>query len=146
MQKLVFLFIVFQMFSCSTGKRLLQKTEILNAKVKFYSLAENGSKSKIKKIYAEVDSSGHKAFYSFYPNSLLVTTDRSPQTMLTLVYAGAEGYRPFTTFDSLIVEQANRYFASRRLGSFMIRNEGAGFQEVIYFLHGWPKGRKLRPL
>lgn len=96
MQKLVVLFIAIQMISCSTGKKLLQKTEILNAKIKFYSVADEGSKSKIKKIYAEVDSAGHKAFYSFYPNSLLVTTAKFPQTMLTLAYSGAEGYRPFT--------------------------------------------------
>jgi hypothetical protein len=146
MQKLVFLIIVFPMFSCSAGKKLLQRTEVLNAKVKFYSLAEKDNKSKIKKIYADVDSSGRKSFYSFYPNSLLVTTDRSPQTMLTLVYADAEGYRPFTTFDSLIVDQANKLFASKGLDSFVVRMRAAGFQEVIYFLHGWPKGRKLKPL
>lgn len=146
MQKLVLLIIVFELFSCSTDKKLLQKTEVLNEKVKFYSLAEKGNRSKIKKIYADVDSAGHKSFYSFYPNSLLVTTDISPQTMLTLVYADAEGYKPFTTFDSLIVEQANKLFASRGFDSFMVRNGAVGFQEEIYFLHGWPKGKKLQPL
>jgi hypothetical protein len=146
MQKLAYLIIVFQMFSCSPRKKLLQKTELLDAKVKFYSIADKGNKTKIKKIYAYVDSSGHKSFYSFYPNSLLVTTGRSPQTMFTLVYTDAEGYRPFTTFDSLIVDQANKLFESRGLDSLMVRSGAAGFQEVIYFLHGWPKGRKLQPL
>jgi hypothetical protein len=146
MRKLAFLIIVFQLCSCATNKKLLQKTEILNEKVKFYSLAEKGNKTKIKKIYADVDSSGYKSFYSFYPNSLLVTSERSPQTMITLVFDDAEGYKPFTTFDSLIVRQANKLFASRGLDSFMVRSGATGFQEVIYFLHGWPKGRKLQPL
>jgi hypothetical protein len=55
------------MFSCSAGKKLLQKTEVLNAKVKFYSLAEKDNKSKIKKSTQTLTAQVVNLFIAFIP-------------------------------------------------------------------------------
>jgi hypothetical protein len=146
MRKLVILVLIIQFMGCTTGKRLLQKAVVLNEPVKFYSLTNSDNRSQIKKIIADVDSAGYKYYYSFYPGTLILTTQYSPQTKLELAYAGTVGFRPFTQLDSLIVAEANKIFASNSLDSFKVYTKGAGFQEEIYFIHGWPKGRRFRPL
>ncbi len=149
---LLFLLVTFLLFSCSSSKKLIGKTQTEYGRIKFYSVSAKDDNSSIKKVYADVDSNGTRIFYSFYPDIILKTEELAKQVGYRLLFDklpenyNKTHFRLPSSLDTLVFSQAEALF--RKLGfSHLKKLKGAeGFSIEVFYMHGFPKNKKFQPL
>ena len=102
-------------------------------------------------IYADVDSSGTRMFYSFYEGDILKTKESNKGVKYSL-YCGKH---PFTNDPQVFQRLSLLDQEVLRKGDSILHvlqlkrkdfSECAGFELEVFQLHGWPKGKKFGPL
>ena len=118
--------------------------------ISFYSV-KGSSNSSSSGFYAEVDSNGTRIFYSFYPVEILKTKENQKVVKYSL-YCGTHPqsadpniFQSFTALDWRVLRMGD---SIARLKGLTIKgiSDCNGFELEIYQLHGWPEGKKFKPL
>ncbi|MEO8117240.1 MAG: hypothetical protein ABI653_06275 [Bacteroidota bacterium] len=139
------------LFSCSTNVKLIEKTHTNFGIIKFFAEQNSKPDSSIKRIYAEVKTSGNKSYYSFYRSDIVKTTDSAKALMFTVVNEkipvdyDVNIYQKFSYIDSFVLNRGEKLLEALGLNPFK-RLNGAGFFAItVYYLHGYPKYQKFKP-
>jgi hypothetical protein len=133
------------MNGCKTST-LLSKETSEYGKLRFYVEQTGEQQKSVKKVYAAVDSSGIKIYYSFYPNRILKVKENE-----NLVFTGSslteKGliYQGISRLDSIVFAKAVLTLASLNLNWKSPGSTVAFIPEVLYY-NGQPKSYKFRPL
>jgi hypothetical protein len=138
----------FCLFACSGTIKLIYKSSTENEKISYYVEKMTTDNSDVKRIYASVDSNGHKSYYSFYPDNIVMTTDKATYK----VFYGqlpanhdSDIFRKFSSLDSLVLKRGDNLLDSLGLKTFK-RSTGADSYEIeVIYYHGFPKNKKFRP-
>jgi hypothetical protein len=142
----------FGIYSCASNSRLLGKSQTKYGKVKFYAVSTSGNKSFVSKIYAVVDSNGIKRYYSFYPDRIVMTDERAKGLSYTVLFQrlpntyGSSIYRPLSPLDTLVLSQAKTFLNTTEYSHLKSPKGYTGFEIEVNYLHGFPRGRKFKPL
>jgi hypothetical protein len=149
---LLFQFIVFSLCSCTSSKKLIGKSQTEYGRIKFYAVNAGGDKNFISKVYADVESSGVKRYYSFYPKGIMMTDERAKNLSYTVLFQqlpakyDSNAYRSLSPLDTFVFSKSKTLMKSPKY-SYLRSPEGAtGYEIEVYNLHGFPKNRKFQPL
>jgi hypothetical protein len=151
-EPLLFLFFVFSLCSCASIDKVLGKSHTEYGKVKFFAVSTSDVKASISKIYADVDSNGVKKYYSFYPDRIVMTDESAKELSFTVLFQrlpdnyDSNIHRPLSPLDTLVLSQAKTFLNSTKYSHLKYPKGYTGFQIEVNYLHGFPKGRKFRPL
>jgi hypothetical protein len=149
---LLLLLIAFGMCSCASNSRLIGKSQGEYGKVKFFAVSTSDGKASISKIYADVDSNGVKKYYSFYPDRIVMTDESAKELSFTILFErlpdnyDSNIHRPLSPLDTLVLSQAKTFLNTTKYSHLKYPKGYTGFQIEVNYLHGFPKGRKFRPL
>jgi hypothetical protein len=148
----IFLLISIAMCSCFTNKNLIEKSKTEFGGIKFFEIKTQGDKASISKIYADVDSSGIKRYYSFYPDKIVMTDGRAKVLSYTVINRKLPDnydtniYNRFSRLDTLVFVKAEKLLKNSRY-SHLKKIEGAeGYEIEVNYYHGFPKNKKFEPL
>lgn len=107
--------------------------------------------SSIKRIYAFVKTGSTKSFYSFYPDTIIKTTDTAKELIYTVIYESLDSnfdriiYQNFSRIDSIVLNNGDNFLDSLGLPNFKTSIGAQGFQISISYYHGYPKNKKFTP-
>jgi len=146
-----FIFLIIVFYSCNSNIKLIDKNHTKYGSIKFYSEREKKGSAEIIRIYASVENTGIRSYYSFYPDRISKTTDSAKE----LIYVAFFGqlpknydfhmYQKFSSLDSLIFKQGDNILDSLGLINFK-RSKGAEAYSIeVNYYHGYPKNKKFRP-
>jgi hypothetical protein len=148
-----FILLSIVLFSCAGNTKLLGTKKVGLVKYRFFADYNDRGRSSIRKVYARVDSADITTYYSFYPNGIVVkVSETAKQVSLTGVYDSVpekltrNSYRLRTPLDVQVLSKADSVLSLLNIYPGREVTGVAAFQEEIYVLHGWPKGRPFRPL
>ncbi len=150
--QLLLLLIAFGMCSCGSNSRLIGKSQGEYGKVKFFAVSTSDGKASISKMYADVDSNGVKKYYSFYPDRIVMTDESAKELSFTILFErlpdnyDSNIHRPLSPLDTLVLSQAKTFLNTTKYSHLKYPKGCTGFQIEVNYLHGFPKGRKFRPL
>jgi hypothetical protein len=139
------------LISCSSNTKLIYKDSTEYGRLKFYIEKKSSESSLPNRIYATIDSSNTKIYYSFYSDRIVKTTSKDPNLSYTLFYGQIEWnpnskmYGNFSSLDSLILSQGDKLIESNEY-TYLKKSKGANgyLIEVVYY-HGFPKNKRLKP-
>jgi len=154
MKRLTFYLVVILavfLISCNSNIKLIDKYKAQNVSIKFYK--ENITKEdlNIKRIYASVDCSRNRSYYSFYPDRIVKTTSTDKALIYTVIYGqlpqiyDSNEYQKFSALDSLVLFQGVKLLDSLGLNNFKRLTGAEAFRIEVNYYHGYPKHKKFRP-
>ena len=148
----LFLMVTIVILSCSTNKRLIDKSEILNGKIKFFETHTKEDKSSIPKVYADVESTGIKKYYSFYTDRIVMIDERGKNLSYTVIYHKLPDnhdtniYKQFSKLDTLVFAKAKNLLETSKYSHLKKLQGAEGYEIVVNYYHGFPKDKKFKPL
>jgi hypothetical protein len=145
-QYFLFIYTILSLVCCKSSNLLLEnRTEY--GRLRFYIERDSDTGLRVKRVYAEADSSGFKTYFSFYPDRIIKVNE-----IENLLYTGvdqknlgSDAYREVSKFDNNVFVKASHILDSLRLVWKKPTDIEAFISEVHYY-HGRPKGVKLGPL
>lgn|SRR5690348_18455973 len=147
-----FSLIAFGTYSCTTNKKLIEKNWTEFGRIKFYQVKSPTDKSSVTKLYADVDSNGNRRFYSFYPKGIMMTDERAKNASYTVLFKrlpdnfDSNVYNHFSKLDTLVFDKAKVLLEKPDYSHLKSPNGATGYEIEIYYLHGFPKNRRFKPL
>ncbi|GAO41774.1 hypothetical protein FPE01S_01_07880 [Flavihumibacter petaseus NBRC 106054] len=121
-------------------------------KVKFYSISATRHGTTVDKVYADVDSSNVKRYFSFYPDRIVMTDEREKGLSYTILFRELPGSYDTTIFhqlsflDKLVLSQARLLLNTTEFAHLKNPKGATCFEIEVNYLHGFPKHRKFKPL
>ena len=149
---LSFLFILFGMCSCTSNKKLIEKSRTDFGKIKFYAVNSSNDNSSIDKLYAAVNSNGIRRYYSFYPKGIVMTDEKEKNVSYTVLFKqlpnnfDSNAYHRFSKLDTLVFDKAETFLESSQYSQLKSVKGATGYEIEVYYLHGFPKNKKFVPL
>jgi hypothetical protein len=149
---LTFLFIVFGVCSCTSNKKLIEKSQTEFGSIKFYAVKSPNDKSSVIKLYADVDSNGIRRFYSFYPKGIVMTDERAKNLSYAVLFKplpdifDSNAFRRFSKLDTFVFDKAETVLKSSEYFHLKSAKGATGYEVEVYYLHGFPKNGKFHPL
>jgi hypothetical protein len=149
---LVFLLSAFSISSCVSHSRLIGTSETDFGRIRFYLVDASDDNTSVSKVYANVDSNNIKKYYSFYPDKIVmrdqraknlsykVTSQKIPDNYDTKVY------HRFSRLDTLVFGKAKEIVDTSTYSYLKGLQGAAGYFIEVNYYHGFPKGRKFKPL
>lgn len=148
----LFILITIAVCSCSTSKKLIEKSEIEYGNIKFFETNTQGDKSSINKVYADVDSNGIKRYYSFYTDRIVMTDERAKELSYTVLYRklpdnlDTNNYHRFSKLDTLVFDKAEKLLEVSKYSHLKRLQGSEGYEIGVNYYHGIPKNKKFEPL
>jgi hypothetical protein len=131
---------------------LIKKSKTEFGKIKFFEIKTHGDQISTSKIYADVDSSGIKRYYSFYPDKIVMTDGRAKELSYTVVYRklpenyNRNVYKRFSKLDTLVFAKAEKLLKTSRYAHLKKIEAAKGYEIEVNYYHGFPKDKKFEPL
>ncbi|WP_417887959.1 hypothetical protein [Zunongwangia sp.] len=157
--KILLLFLIILVVSCSTQKGMIKKEKTEFGIVKYYVQTELKDESYLqtelnnendnKRIIVKVADS---VYYSLYSDGINKRTKKSKNSVYRLFYEEIPkeldaqiAYQKLSGLDSLVLNRSDKILDSLRWNDFKRWNGAKAFEiEVIYY-HGFPKNGKFEP-
>ena len=143
---------VFSFCSCVSNSRLIGKSETEFGRIKFYLANASVNNTPVSKIYAEVDSNNIKRYYSFYPDRIVMTDERTKNLSFTFTSQkipdnyDANVYHRFSTLDTFVFGKAQEIIDTTTYSYLKGLQTAEGYFIEVNYYHGFPKGKKFKPL
>jgi hypothetical protein len=138
-------------FGCSSGINLVSKSKTNYGQLNFYSEKAKKGDTDIQRIYASVDSSGKRSYYSFSADRIVKTTETTKELTYTVYYGplpekyDTHLYHKFSFLDSLVLTQGDNLLDSLGLDNFKRSKGSEGYIIEVSYYHGYPKNKKFKP-
>lgn len=142
----------FNIFSCASNRKLIEKTQTEFGSIKFYVVNTSSDKSNVDKIYADVDSNGIKRFYSFYPDKVVMTDERTKALSYTVTFQqlpekyDSNIFHGFSRWDTLVFSKAKTFFETSGYSRLKALTGAKSYEIEVNYVHGFPKNEKFEPL
>jgi|SRR5690554_700075 co-chaperonin GroES (HSP10) len=147
--KILQVFLIFSIISCSTNKGLIKKEKTDFGTVKYYVETDLNDKDYKKRIIVKVADS---VYYSFYSDGINKRTKKDKNSVYKLFYREIPkemdvqiAYQKLSKLDSVVLSKSDKILDSLKWNDFKRWNGATAFEiEVIYY-HGFPKNGKFEP-
>lgn len=147
--KILLVFLISLIISCSTNKGLIKREKTDFGIVKYYVQTDLKDENYKKRIVIKVADS---AYYSFYSDGIGKRTKKDKNSVYRLFYGeipkemDAQGaYQKLSKLDSLILSSSNRILDSLKWNNFKRWNGASAFEIEVVYYHGFPKNGKFEP-
>lgn len=150
--KILLLFLMCSIISCSTNKGLIKREKTDFGTVKYYiqtDITDLSDNKYEKRIIVKVDNS---AFYSIYSNVIYKHTKQNKELIYKLFYGeipeefnDPKYYQKLSELDSLVLSNSNRILDSLKWENFKRWNGASAFEIEVVYYHGFPKNEKFEP-
>jgi len=152
-QNIVLLILIaWSICSCASSKKLIEKSQTEFGSIKFYAVNATTDKSYVDKVYADVDSNDVKRYYSFYPDRVVMTDERTKGISYTVSFQqlpdnyDSNIYRGFSKWDTLVFSKAKSLFKTSDYSHLKSLKGAEGYEIEVNYLHGFPKDKQFKPL
>ncbi len=154
--KILLLFLISLVLSCSTQKGLIKREKTEFGTVKYYVQTElkndNFVESELnddKRIIIKVADS---VFYSLYSDGINKRTKRNRNSVYRLFYGEIPkeldaqiAYQKLSKLDSLVLSKSEKILDSLKWNDFKRWKGATGFEIEVVYYHGFPKNAKFEP-
>ncbi|TPE43290.1 hypothetical protein [Pontibacter mangrovi] len=147
--KILAVFFISFIVSCSTNRELIQKEKTDFGTVKYY--VETGLKDNRhqKRIVAKVDNA---IYYSFYSAEIVKHTNQNKELIYRLFYGeipeelnDPKYFQKLTKLDSVVLSGSDRVLDSLKWKNFKSWNGASAFEIEVNYYHVFPKNEKIKP-
>ena len=148
----LFLLSTFAIYSCTTNRELIGKSPTEFGTIKFFMVRLPTDKAPVIKLYAEVNSTDLKRYYSFYSNRIMMTDERVKNLSYTVLFKqlpdefNSNAFQRFTKLDSLVFDKAKAFLVLSEYEHLKSFKGATGFEIEVHYLHGFPKNKRFQPL
>ena len=148
----LFLLSTFAIYSCTTNRKLIGKSPSEFGTINFFVVRLPTDKASFIKLYAEVNSTDVKRYYSFYSNRIMMTDERVKNLSYTVLFKqlpyefDSNAFQRFTKLDSLVFDKAEAFLVLSEYEHFKSFKGATGFEIEVHYLHGFPKNKRFQPL
>lgn len=149
---IAFFFVACGLYSCASNKMLIEKQQTKFGNVKFYAVNVSSDKPFVDKVYVAADSNGVKRFYSFYPDKIVMTDERTKELSYTIIYHKLQDnfdsniYHQLSIWDTLVLTKALTILQSSKYSHLKSPDNAKGYEIEVNYYHGFPKYKKFQPL
>ena len=147
--KILLLFLICSIISCSTNKGLIKREKTDFGTVKYYVQTDLKDENYKKRIVIKVSDS---VYYSLYSNGINKRTKKDKNSVYRLFYGEIPkdvdaqiAYQKLSELDKMVLSKSEKMLDSLKWNDF-IRSKGAtGFEIEVVYYHGFPKNEKFEP-
>jgi hypothetical protein len=157
--KILLLFLIFLVVSCSTQKGLIKREKTEFGTVKYYVQTElkndNYVKTKPNDLNDEkriVIKVADSIYYSLYSDGINKRTKKDKNSVYRLFYGeilnkkdAQIAYQKLSELDSLILSKSDKILDSLKWNNFKRWKGTTGFEIEVVYYHGFPKNAKFEP-
>ncbi len=147
--KILLVFLISSIISCSTNKGLIKREKTDFGTIKYYVQTELNDENDEKRIVIKVEDS---VYYSFYPDGIDKRTKKDKDLVYRLFYGvipkemeDSNAYQKLSKLDSLILSRSNRILDSLKWHDFKRWNGASAFEIEVVYYHGFPENGKFEP-
>ena len=148
----LFLLSTFAIYSCTTNRELIGKSPTEFGTIKFFMVRLPTDKAPVIKLYAEINSTDLKRYYSFYSNRIMMTDERVKNLSYTVLFKqlpdefNSNAFQRFTKLDSLVFDKAKAFLVLSEYEHLKSFKGATGFEIEVHYLHEFPKNKRFQPL
>lgn len=152
--KIVLVFLISLIFSCSVNKGLVKKKKTDFGTIRYYIQTDSNhfnyiDNKKVKRIVIKVDNS---IYYSIYYDLIAKHTKQDKALGYWLFYEeipkvmnDPKYYQKLSKLDSLVLFESNKILDSLKWDNFKRWNGATAFEIEVVYYHGFPKNEKFKP-
>ena len=147
--KILLVFLITLIISCSTTKGLTKREKTAFGTVKYYVQTDLNDSEHQKRIVIKVDNS---AYYSIYFDEIVKHTKKNKELIYRLFYKeipeemnDPRYYQKLSELDSLVLSGSDRILDSLKWENFKRWNGASAFEIEVAYYHGFPKNKKFEP-
>jgi hypothetical protein len=157
--KILLVFLISSIISCSTPKGLIKKEKTEFGTIKYYVQTELKNKNYLetesnalnseKRIVIKVADS---VYYSLYSDGIYKRTKKHKNLVYRLFYGeipkeshAQKVYQKLSKLDSLVFSKSEKILDSLKWNDFKRWNGATSFEKEILYYHGFPKNKKIEP-
>jgi len=140
------------MFTGCTGRRLIARNKSDFGIIRFYDDGSKAGGKNREKIYALMTTKGVRQYFSFYPDKVVMTTKAAKHLSFTLSFEEIPknhnplNYGSLSSLDSIVFILARKLIDSSQFNIIKRLPEAKVFLIEVNYYHGFPKGKRFRPL
>lgn len=147
--KILQVFLIFSIISCSTNKGLIKREKSDFGTVKYYVQTDLNDKDYKKRIIVKVADS---VYYSFYSDGVNKRTKKDKNSVYKLFYREIPkeidaqiAYQKLSKLDSVVLSKSDKILDSLKWNDFKRWNGATAFEIEVVYYHGFPKNGKFEP-
>ncbi|WP_149275108.1 hypothetical protein [Pareuzebyella sediminis] len=152
--KILLLFLICLIISCSTNKRLFKRQKTDFGTIKYYVQTDSNhfgyiDNKKDKRMVIKVDNS---VYYSIYYDLITKHTKQDKGLGYWLFYDeipkeldDPKYYQKLSELDSLVLSKSDKILDSLKWNNFKRWNGATAFEIEVVYYHGFPKNEKFEP-
>lgn len=157
--KILLLFLIILVVSCSTQKGLIKREKTEFGTVKYYVQTELKNDNSVEKEPNDLNDDqrivikvADSVYYSLYSDGINKRTKKDKNSVYRLFYGEIpnekdvqNAYQKLSELDSLILSKSDKILDSLKWNDFKRWNGAKAFEIEIVYYHGFPKNEKFEP-
>ncbi len=154
--KILLLFFIILVISCSTQKGLIKKEKTEFGTVKYYVQTElkneNYVETELNDLKRIVIKVADSVYYSLYLDGINKRTKKDKNSVYRLFYREIPkeldaqiAYQKLSELDSLVLSKSEKILDSLKWNDFKRWNGATSFEIEVVYYHGFPKNEKFEP-
>jgi hypothetical protein len=154
--KILLLFFIILVISCSTQKGLIKKEKTEFGTVKYYVQTElkneNYMETELNDLKRIVIKVADSVYYSLYLDGINKRTKKDKNSVYRLFYGEIPkeldaqiAYQKLSELDSLVLSKSEKILDSLKWNDFKRWNGATSFEIEVVYYHGFPKNEKFEP-
>jgi hypothetical protein len=154
--KILLLFFIILVISCSTQKGLIKKEKTEFGTVKYYVQTElkneNYMETELNDLKRIVIKVADSVYYSLYLDGINKRTKKDKNSVYRLFYGEIPkeldaqiAYQKLSELDSLELSKSEKILDSLKWNDFKRWNGATSFEIEVVYYHGFPKNEKFEP-
>ena len=147
--KILIVFLITLVISCSTQKGLIKREKTDYGTVKYYVQTDLNDVEFKKRIIIKVADS---VFYSLYSDGINKRTKKNKNSVYRLFDGEIPkeidaqiAYQKLSELDSLVLSESDKILDSLKWNDFKRWNGAKAFEIEVVYYHGFPKNGKFEP-